>query len=129
MEALDLSVWAAEGIQVWNRIIEALDQMAQLLADRPMSLEEIYEMLRRALSAAIVKALPQSADAVEGGLLEHLRGKPIKALFVVGASDSGTGAGQDLLSDEEIASLRDLGIDLGMDKERLRMQRLGLKSC
>ncbi|MDI9506288.1 MAG: hypothetical protein GX246_01350 [Clostridiales bacterium] len=129
LEALDLSVWAAEGIQVWNRIIEALDQMAQLLADRPMSLEEIYEMLRRALSAAIVKALPQSADAVEGGLLEHLRGKPIKALFVVGASDSGTGAGQDLLSDEEIASLRDLGIDLGMDsQERMRMQRLGLKS-
>lgn len=129
LEALDLAVWAAEGVQVWNRIMEALDQMAQLLADRAMGLEEICEMLRRALSAAIVKALPQSADAVEGGVLEHLRGKPVKALFVVGASDTGASADQDLLSDEEINSLRALGIDLGMDsQERMRMQRLGLKS-
>lgn len=129
LAAQGLTVWAAEGAQVWNRVVEALEQMASLLPPQKMRLRTVYDLLSRALSAAVVKALPQSADAVEGGVLEHLRGKPVKALLVVGATDGGADGEGALLGDEEMAALRDRGADLGINaEERQRMRRLGLKS-
>ena len=129
LQAQGLAVWAAEGAQVWNRVVQALDQMVQLLPPARMSLAQVYEMLRRALSAAVVKALPQSADAVEGGALEHLRGKPVRALLVVGACSAAALPPEGLLGEEETALLEENGLELNLNaEERQRMVRLGFKS-
>ena len=129
LQAQGLTVWAAEGAQVWNRLVQALDQMTQLLPPARMGLSQVYEMLRRALSATVVKALPQSADAVEGGALEHLRGKPVRALLVVGAWSAAAASPEGLLDEEEMALMGDKGVELGLSaEERQRMARLGFKS-
>jgi ATP-dependent helicase/nuclease subunit B len=121
--------WAMEGAQVWNKIIQALDQAHELMADQPMSLRALYELLRRALGAAEVKALPQSGDAVMGGGLDHMKGRPVKALFILGASDMPPGEGGALLADRELARLAERQVWLGLRAEdRSRMLRLNVKN-
>ncbi|MEA4896957.1 MAG: PD-(D/E)XK nuclease family protein [Christensenellaceae bacterium] len=126
LEAQGLSGWAMEGAQVWKRVLDALDQMDELLGAEKLSAQSIYDLMRRALSEAQVRALPQSADAVEGGELTHLKGKRVKALIVVGASDAPPERDDALLSEDELALLPDLAALTGED--RSRMTRLRFKS-
>ena len=122
--------WAMEGAQVWNKIIQALDQAHELLSGEKMTARALYELLRRALGASEVKALPQSGDAVMGGGLDHMKGRPVKALFILGATDSAPGAGGALLSEREMAVLTGEGLWLGLTAEdRSRMLRLNVKSA
>jgi ATP-dependent helicase/nuclease subunit B len=122
--------WAMEGAQVWNRVIQALDQAHELFAGEPLNVRALYELLRRALGAAEIKALPQSGDAVMGGGLDHMKGRPVKALFILGATESVPGAGGALLSEREMARLTDQGLWLGLTVEdRARLTRLNVKSA
>ncbi len=122
--------WAMEGAQVWNRIIQALDQAHELLAGEPLTARALYELLRRALGAAEIKALPQSGDAVMGGGLDHMKGRPVKALFILGATDMAPGAAGALLSERELGRLTERGLWLGLTNEdHARMMRLNVKSA
>ncbi len=127
LEAQGLGSWAMEGAQVYKRLIDALDQMEELLGEEKLSAGAIYELLRRSLGQAVVKALPQSADAVEGGPLEHLMGKPVKALIVVGVSDALASRDDQLLNGEEVLCLGRAVFTL-TDEERARMMKLRVKS-
>jgi len=119
-----------EGAQVWNRIIQALDQAHELLAGEPMSLRSLYELMRRALGATEIKQLPQSGDAVMGGGLDHMKGRPVKALFILGVTDASPGGGGALLSERELARLTDQGLWLGLsDEDRARITRQSVKSA
>jgi ATP-dependent helicase/nuclease subunit B len=119
-----------EGAQVWNKIIQALDQAHELLHGEPLTVRALYELLRRALGAAEVKALPQSGDAVMGGGLDHMKGRPVKALFILGATDAAPGASSALLSERELNRLTDRGLWLGLTGEdRARMIRMSVKSA
>ena len=55
---------AGEEGQVWNRIVGALDQMAELMGEPPLPVSELRQTLTESLDAAIIKPLPQSGDAV-----------------------------------------------------------------
>jgi hypothetical protein len=112
LEDMGRREWAMEGAQVWNRIIQALDQAHELLAGEPLTARALYELLRRALGAAEIKALPQSGDAVMGGGLDHMKGRPVKALFILGATDMAPGAAGALLSERELGRLTERGLCL-----------------
>lgn len=122
--------WAMEGAQVWNRIVGALDQLSELLGGERLSLRAIYDLLRRALAAAEVKALPQSADAVMGGELDHVKSRPVRALIVLGAVDAVPAGDGGLLGDEEVSAIEESErVYLGLSAlDRGRMARLGLKN-
>ena len=127
---MDRREWAMEGAQVWNRIIQALDQAHELLSGEPMSIRSLYELLRRALGATEIKQLPQSGDAVMGGGLDHMKGRPVKALFILGVTDAAPNGGGALLSERELAKLTDQGLWLGLsDEDRARIARQSVKSA
>ncbi|MDO4548684.1 MAG: hypothetical protein Q4D04_11335, partial [Clostridia bacterium] len=107
LEQSHMREWAMEGGQVWNRIIEALDQMYEIMPARGVRLSTIYDCLSRSLAQSDVKALPQSADAVESGAVEHLRGKPVKALIITGAVETAEARGEGLLDETDAARLGD----------------------
>ncbi len=130
LEKMDRREWAMEGAQVWNRIIQALDQAHELLAGEKLTVRELYELLRRALGAAQIKALPQSGDAVMGGGLNHMKGRPVKALFILGATESAAGASGALISEREMSALTGRGLFLGpTGEDRARMLKLNVKSA
>ena len=118
-------VAAAEGAQVWGRILSSLDQIAVVYAhaSAPTSAKTLSEMLRQTLSVTELKPLPQSADAVAVGSLEHMKTRPVKAVVIVGATDADEGDGPSLLLDSDREALRE-EVWLGPDKRERALMRL-----
>ena len=84
---------ASEVSQVWNRMLGAMDQMVALMGDEPLPLEELSATLVGSLSASVIKALPQSGDAVFAQGMNSACSRPVKALMILGLSDRpGAGA-------------------------------------
>ena len=78
---------AGEESQVWNRIMSTMDQMAALMGDKRLSLEDLSETLQESLDSAIIKPLPQSGDAVYAQSLDRAVMRGAKYMFVIGVSD------------------------------------------
>ena len=96
---------AGEEAQVWNRIIGALDQMAELLGEKKLPVHEISERLLESLDAAVVKPLPQSGDAVLAQDMGKLSMRPAKAVLLIGQVERATGVQNALLSDRQIEAV------------------------
>jgi len=131
MAAADEPVRAAEGPQVWGRITACLDQIAALYANakQPPSADVLAELIRQSLCVTELKPLPQSADAVAAGALEHMKTRPVRLLIIAGATDADVSSPAALLSDAERESI-EKEIWLGPNRaERSRMQMLAAKSA
>lgn len=122
-------VRAAECAQVWSRILNAMDQMAQLM-DRQIALRELRKLLEHALSATEVKALPQSPDAVSAGSIDHMKTQSVRAVLFLGLTDTGFSEVDSLLNDRESAWIAEVtGAFLRLDSGSVsRFNRLTVKS-
>ena len=122
---------AAEDAQVWNRVMGTLDQLDALMGGDALAKPLLAELLSRAFSAAQIKPLPQSADAVTALTAARVGSRPAKAVILIGASESGASAGGGLFARAEAEKVsgalqRFLGADaLG----RTRTDRLYLKNA
>lgn len=121
---------AGEEAQVWNRIMGALDQMHALMGEKKLSLREIRDTLNESLSAAVIKPLPQSADAVHAQSVEKPCAREMKALIVIGMTDRAATGDEGLLTPAQKRALSDfahayLGPD---DSDLTRLRRFYLKS-
>ena len=122
---------AGEESQVWNRLMGALDQMAELMGDAPLKVRELRETLSESLEAAIIKPLPQSDDAVYAQTTDRILAQPAKALLILGETDR-VGADPDgLLNAAQLQAFSRLAhAYLGSDDAELsRMRRFYLKSA
>ena len=127
----DMREAADEEAQVWNRLIGALDQMAALMGDAPLSVSELRETLSESLEAAVIKPLPQSDDAVYAQTTDRVVARPVKALMLLGETDR-TGVDPDGLfnASQMQAVSRLTKTYLGSDDDELsRMRRFYLKSA
>ncbi len=84
---LGLRETAGEEGQVWNRIMGAMDQMYDLMGEKKLSLSELRGTLEDSLSASVIKALPQSGDAVYAQDSNSALTRQGKAILLVGMSD------------------------------------------
>lgn len=131
MAAAGELVRAAEGGQVWTQITACLDQIATLYsgAAQPPSAQIIAELIEQSLNVAELKPLPQSADAVTAGSLEHMKVCPVRLLIIAGATDGEESSPGGILSDAERESL-EKEVWLGPNRaERARMRMLAAKSA
>ncbi len=99
-ELINRGLREAAGVlaQSWNRIIGAMDQMAELMDGGKLGLRELTQTLAESLEAAVLKPLPQSGDAVYAQSAGRILMQPAKALFVLGLTDRSTGAEDALLT-------------------------------
>lgn len=124
-------VRAAEGTQVWSQINACLDQIAALYmnAKNPPSASVICDLMRQSLSVTELKPLPQSADAVAAGSLEHMKTRPVRLLIIAGATDAEESSPAALLSDLEREQV-EKQVWLGPNRaERSRMRMLAAKNA
>ena len=117
--------------QAWNRIIGALDQMAELMGEKKLSLRELSQTLSESLEAALVKPLPQSGDAVYAQDTGRMLMQRAKVLFVLGMTDRGASGEDGLLTPAQKQMLVEktkayLGPD---ESDAARIRRLYLKSA
>ncbi|MBQ8589343.1 MAG: exodeoxyribonuclease V subunit gamma [Firmicutes bacterium] len=108
----------SETAQIWKIISGLLDQIVELCGEEELSTADYAAMLNAGCSAVEIGLLPPSYDQVIVGTMQRTRTGNVKALLVLGANDGllpGSGASEDLLSEQEKAML--LSKDLQICKD------------
>lgn len=111
--------------QLWDILIEALEQCEDILGDTPMDQEEFKGLLELVLSQYDVGTIPVAIDIISMGSLESVREKNLRCLMVLGATDDAlpriAGSGG-VFTAEERRALNELGLELkdGDDEEICR---------
>lgn len=131
LAAANLREAAGEEGQVWNRILGAMDQMHALMGSAKLSLGELGETLSESLSASVIKALPQSGDAVFAQSTDAACTRTARAILILGASDRSVSGDDGLLTPSQKRALSEFArAYLGPDEADLsRLRRFYLKSA
>lgn len=109
-----------ENTQIWNKIMEILDQLMEILRDETTSLKEYSRILEAGFSTCQVGVIPTTIDQVLVGSIERSRSHDIKALFIVGVNDGllpFTREDGGILLDHERQSLDKAGLSIGRTLE------------
>lgn len=106
---------AREYSQVYGILIRLLDEMAELLGEETMEVQEFTEILEAGLSEAKVGVIPPGIDQVQVGDIRRTRLAHVKVLFFLGLNDGWVPArGNDggIVSDMERELLKENGMEL-----------------
>lgn len=96
---------AGEESQVWNRIMSTFDQMAMLMGDKRLSLEDLAETLQESLDSAVIKPLPQSGDAVYAQSLDRAVMREARYVFVIGMCDRVYSGMEGMFTDRQMSDI------------------------
>lgn len=114
MEA-GLAPEAEDCAQIWNGLMETLDQLYTLLDGESAHAETALRLLREGLSALELSALPPADGAVICGTIGNVRTAEVKTLFALGMNDAPGAADGGLLTQDEREDVsRVTGAYLGM---------------
>ncbi len=91
---------AAQNRQVWQLIMDLLDQLHALLGERRAAMKDIARFVTSGLTGASIASLPPQPDAVMIGEAGHLLTGRIDALILCGMQDGAMGSAQDSLITE-----------------------------
>ena len=106
---------AREYGQVYGILIRLLDEMAELLGEETMELQEFTEILEAGLSEAKVGVIPPGIDQVQVGDIRRTRLAHVKVLFFLGLNDGwvpARGSDGGIVSDMERELLKENGMEL-----------------
>ncbi len=109
--------------QLWNIIVNAIEQSAAILGDSPMDTQSYGKLFMLMLSKYDVGSIPAALDRVTAGDFDRMRRRHIKHLIVLGCSDDRipqAQSDQGVFSDEERQRLLEMNIDLGGNAELWR---------
>ncbi len=132
LESADRSLLASEYVQLWEIVLNSLEQTAAILGDTPMNQEQFSKLFLQTLSQYDVSAIPVSLDSVSAGDMDRMRRRHIKHLIILGASDDRLPQmkmGGGLLSSEERDELNELGISLGGGTDELSRELSLIYNC
>jgi len=93
---------AQDCAQVWNRLMETLDQLHTLLGGESVSSATLLMLLKSGLQAMELSALPPVDGAVICGEIGNVRTAQVSFLFVIGMNDMGSGDENGLLTPLEM---------------------------
>ncbi|MBO6297914.1 MAG: PD-(D/E)XK nuclease family protein [Lachnospiraceae bacterium] len=116
--------------QIYRYICELLEQIAGLLKDEKLSLQEYQEILEAGIGEIKVGVLPLDVDRVVIGDMERTRLKPIRVLFFAGVNDGvvpRAGGSGGMISDPDREYLSASGFALApTPRQQMYIQRLYL---
>lgn len=99
---------AATNRQVWQLIMDLLDQLHALLGERRAAMKDIARFVESGLTGAAIASLPPQPDAVMIGEAGHLMTGRIDALILCGMQDGVMGSTMNsLISEAERRALSD----------------------
>ncbi len=98
--ARGMAAEAATNRQVWQLVMDLLDQLHALLGERRAAMRDIARFIASGLTGASLSSLPPQPDAVTLGEAGHLLTGRIDALVLCGMQDGVLGSAQDSLITE-----------------------------
>lgn len=111
---------AQEHRQVWEALVDLLEQQVEVLGDQPFALADFLQVLAAGLGTLQVGLIPPSLDQVLVGAVDRSRQPELRGVFLVGLVDGEFPAlpGEDtLLTQRERELLAKAGCRLGETSE------------
>ncbi|MGG7079221.1 helicase-exonuclease AddAB subunit AddB [Clostridium sardiniense] len=118
-----IEVFSEEGLegkikeyeQVPSMVMEILDQAVDVIGDDKVSPKEFYKVLNAGFETKEIGVIPVALDQVNIGDIARVKGREVKALYIVGVNDGVLPAAskdEGILSDRDRDILKDMGIEL-----------------
>lgn len=107
-----------EYIQVPEMVIEILDQAVEVLGEEVLDIKEFTKILISGFEEKEIGVIPMSLDQVNIGDISRVKGREVKALYLIGVNDGVLPAAnkeEGIISDRERDLLRNIGIRLASD--------------
>lgn len=121
---------AQEQEQLWEILMHAMDQLAELLGDTVRDAESFLRLLRQLLIQYSVGTIPPVLDSVLVGGIPAMRRTQAKHVFLLGAQEGllpQIGGGGRVLTEQERQQLAGMGLPLHADQYRqLEQEMAGL---
>ncbi|GGK28287.1 ATP-dependent helicase/deoxyribonuclease subunit B [Caldalkalibacillus thermarum] len=120
---------AREHDQVWDAVVDLLDQMVEVTGEEPLSFDLFRQMMETGLESMRFAIVPPAMDQVLVANMEHSRFSDVKCTFILGVNDGIIPAKpqeKGIISEEEREWLTGRGIELasGSRKQLLDEQFL-----
>lgn len=77
---------AREHEQVWNAVIDLLDEVVRVLGDKETTCDEFMEIIEAGLENLTLGLIPPALDQVIVGSVDRSRHPPLKGAFLIGAT-------------------------------------------
>lgn len=104
--------------QVPSIVMDILDQAVEILGDENLDINTFTRILRTGFEEQEIGVIPMSLDQVNIGDIARIKGKEVKALYIVGVNDGvlpSTNKTEGILSDRDRVELKEIGIELASD--------------
>ena len=107
-----------EYTQVPDIVMDMLDQAVEVLGDEVVDLKTFSKILISGFEEKEIGVIPMALDQVNIGDIARVKGRDVKALYIVGANDGvlpSANKDEGILSDEDRIELKSMGIELASD--------------
>ena len=107
-----------EYTQVPSIVMDMLDQAVEVLGDKEVDLKTFSKILVSGFEEKEIGVIPMALDQVNIGDIARVKGRDVKALYIVGANDGvlpSANKDEGILSDEDRIELKSMGIELASD--------------
>ena len=114
-------VRAREHAQIYNQVLNLLDEMVEAMGDQATSTEGYLKVLEAGLENLRLGLIPPGLDQVFVGSLDRSRHSEVRANFILGVNDGvlpARPAGEGLLTNPEREQLMARGLKLAPDAKR-----------
>lgn len=104
--------------QIWNIIMEVLDQVVEVMNEEELSIEKLEEILSAGLEEYQIGLIPPALEQVLVGSIERTKSHNVKALYVIGANEGVFPSmikDDGILTDNDRITLAEQGIELAKD--------------
>ncbi|MCX7714672.1 MAG: PD-(D/E)XK nuclease family protein, partial [Clostridia bacterium] len=104
--------------QIWNILIDVLDQLVAVMGDDLCGMERFGELIRTGLSKYEIGIIPSAVDQVSIGTIDRSKSTDVKVLFIMGAvygKIPNTSLKEGILSDRDRRILAKYGMEVAPD--------------
>ncbi|MBI6874141.1 helicase-exonuclease AddAB subunit AddB [Clostridium aciditolerans] len=107
-----------EYAQIWDIVVEVLDQIVEVVGDNILSMDEFSRILATGFGEYEIGVIPPALDQVLVGSVTRLKSHDVSALYIVGVNDGIFPAAvpsEGILTDVDREGLREGGLELAKD--------------
>ncbi|MDS0528136.1 helicase-exonuclease AddAB subunit AddB [Clostridium sp. SHJSY1] len=101
--------------QVSEIVLDILNQAVEVMGQERLSIEEFYKIINSGFASKEIGVIPVALDQVNIGDIARIKGREVKALFIVGVNDGvlpSANKEEGILSDRDRDVLKEVGIEL-----------------
>jgi ATP-dependent helicase/nuclease subunit B len=112
---------AKEHDQLWDRVVDTLDQLVELVGDEPADAELFAGMIAAGLDSIRMGLVPPALDQVLVGSLDRTRAFGVKRLYLLGVNDGVIPMRpkeKGVITEAERSRLHESGLELAPDDKR-----------